>query len=86
MLYELTQEERFAELAGELATWFLGNNPANQKMYDPETGRCFDGILSESAINRNSGAESTIEALYSILEVEANPIARRRLERYLSSN
>ncbi len=86
MLFELTQEERFAELAGELATWFFGNNPANQKMYDPETGRCFDGILSESGINRNSGAESTIEALYSILEVEANPIARRKLERYLSSN
>jgi len=86
MLYELTQEERFAELAGELATWFFGNNPANQKMYDPETGRCFDGILSESAINRNSGAESTIEALYSILEVEANPIARRRLECFLTSN
>jgi len=86
MLYELTQEERFAELAGELAAWFFGNNPANQKMYDPETGRCFDGILSESEINRNSGAESTIEALYAILEVEANPIARRRLERYLSSN
>ncbi len=86
MLSELTQEERFAELAGELATWFLGNNPANQKMYDPETGRCFDGILSESGINRNSGAESTIEALYSILEVEANPIARRKLESYLSSN
>ena len=86
MLYELTQEERFAELAGDLATWFFGNNPANQKMYDPETGRCFDGILSESEINRNSGAESTIEALYAILEVEANPIARRKLERYLSSN
>jgi len=86
MLYELTQEDGFAELAGELATWFFGNNPANQQMYDPETGRCFDGILSESEINRNSGAESTIEALYSILEVEANPIASRKLERHLSSN
>lgn len=84
-LYEMTQEERFAELAGELVTWFFGNNPANQQMYDPETGRCSDGILSGTEINRNSGAESTIEALYSILEVEANPIARRKLEWYLSA-
>ncbi|MFQ5641115.1 MAG: glycoside hydrolase family 9 protein [bacterium] len=85
-LYELTQQERFAELAGDLATWFFGNNPANKQMYDPENGRCFDGILSETEINRNSGAESTIEALYSILEVEANPVARARLENFLVSD
>ena len=84
-LYKLTNEERFAELAGELSTWFFGNNPARQRMYDPETGRCFDGILSETEINRNSGAESTIEALYSIIEVEANPIAWKKLEKFLNS-
>lgn len=83
-LYEVTEQVRFAELAGELTTWFFGDNPARKAMYDPETGRCFDGILSETEINLNSGAESTIEALYSILEVEANPIARRKLENFLN--
>ena len=52
-------------------------------MYDPETGRCFDGILSETEINKNSGAESTIEALYAILEIEANPVAKKKLAHYM---
>lgn len=72
-------DPRFAELAADLAGWFLGSNPAGAQMYDPGTGRGFDGILSETEINRNAGAESTIEALYSIMEVEANPEARQRL-------
>lgn len=76
---EATNEPRFAELAGELATWFFGSNLAKTKMYDPATGRSFDGIRSETEINRNAGAESTIEALHAILEVEANPIARKIL-------
>jgi hypothetical protein len=54
-------------------------NAAQAQMYDPKTGRGFDGILSEKEINRNAGAESTIEALYAILEVEANPVARQKL-------
>lgn len=84
-LYQLTKESRFARLAGELATWFFGNNPVKRPLYDPETGRCFDGILSETEINLNSGAESTIEALYSLLEVEANPIAWKKLVGFLNS-
>jgi len=83
VLSEVTGDGRFAGLAAELATWFFGNNPAQTQMYDPQTGRCFDGILSETEINRNSGAESTIEALYAILEIEANPEAKKKLLRYL---
>ncbi len=71
-LHDLTRQPRFATTAAELASWFFGNNPAGQQMYDPATGRCFDGILSETEINRNSGAESTIEALYAIIELDAN--------------
>ncbi|MFQ5706498.1 MAG: hypothetical protein ACE5HO_03565 [bacterium] len=84
-LYDLTRRPRFAEIAGELAAWFFGGNSARQAMYDPETGRCFDGILSPTEINLNSGAESTIEALYSLLEVEVNPIAWKRLQKFLNS-
>lgn len=49
-----------------LIQWFHGRNRASQKMYESATGRCFDGIESESEINLNSGAESTIEALLAL--------------------
>jgi len=78
-LAELTGDDRYAELAADLATWFFGNNIASKPMYDPATGRGYDGIVSRTAINRNAGAESTIEALYSLLEVEHNAVARKRL-------
>lgn len=81
-LFEITQERRFAEIAGALATWFFGNNPAGARMYDPQTGRGFDGILSRTEINRNAGAESTIEALYTLLEVEGCEAAKKYLTRY----
>ncbi|MDZ7268969.1 MAG: glycoside hydrolase family 9 protein [candidate division KSB1 bacterium] len=76
---ESTGDPRFAVRAAELAQWFFGENAAGAHMYDPPTGRGFDGILSEKDINRNAGAESTIEALYTMLELEANPVARRKL-------
>jgi hypothetical protein len=76
---ESTNDPQFAELAADLAQWFFGKNAAQAQMYDPKTGRGFDGILSEKEINRNAGAESTIEALYAILEVEANPVASQKL-------
>jgi len=44
-------------------------------MYDSATGRCFDGIRGASEINRNSGAESTIEALMALVELDAYPEA-----------
>ena len=46
-------------------------------MYDPATGRTFDGIVSDTAFNHNSGAESTIEGLLAIQAVEAVPVARK---------
>ncbi|AZR73253.1 hypothetical protein BBF96_07555 [Anoxybacter fermentans] len=79
-LYNATGEEKYAQLAGLAATWYLGNNPVKVQMYDPATGRCYDGIDSPETYNANSGAESTIEALLSIIEVENNPIAREYLQ------
>jgi hypothetical protein len=49
-------------------------------MYDPLTGRCFDGITDSATINRNSGAESTIEALYTLVELRRYPEALRYYE------
>jgi len=80
--YDITGDEWFAHQAGEIACWLFGNNPAGARMYDPSTGRCFDGINNENYVNKNSGAESTIEALLTIIEVEKNPIAKQILYKY----
>jgi hypothetical protein len=56
-------DKKYLSLAGHLAMWFLGNNPAKAMMYDPATGRGYDGINGPGDINKNSGAESTVEAL-----------------------
>ncbi len=62
--------KKYLDLASQLAMWFFGENPAHEWMYDPETGRGYDGINSPTDINRNAGAESTIEALLSLQAME----------------
>ncbi len=78
-LYEATEDEGYARLAGSAASWLMGNNAAQTPMYDPQTGRCFDGIIDSTTVNYNSGAESTIEALYALIEIMNNPIAKQYL-------
>lgn len=60
-------------LAGVVAAWFFGANPAGEAMYDPATGRTYDGISSDGTINRNSGAESTIHGLLSMIALDQHP-------------
>jgi hypothetical protein len=62
----LTKEDKYLQIAEELGSWFMGKNAAGQIMYDPSTGRGYDGINNVTDINRNAGAESTIEALLSL--------------------
>lgn len=71
----------FRDLAGIAAAWYFGNNPAGVAMYDPASGRTFDGIGPNRTVNRNSGAESTIHGLLSMLALDARPdvAARARL-------
>ncbi len=74
-LFDATGDPRYAKMAGLAASWFTGNNVVATPMYDPSTGRGFDGIQDPQTVNFNSGAESTIEALYTILEIEEQPLA-----------
>ncbi len=74
-LSEATGNENYAKLAGLAASWLMGNNAAKTQMYDPNTGRCFDGIIDSTNVNYNAGAESTIEALYTLVEIANNPIS-----------
>ncbi|MFB2555779.1 hypothetical protein [Herbiconiux liangxiaofengii] len=66
-----------ADLAGLQAAWFFGLNPAAEPMYDPATGVTYDGIQPDGSINRNSGAESTIHGLLSMLALDAHPDVAR---------
>ncbi|HEX2983921.1 MAG TPA: hypothetical protein VHO28_10295, partial [Ignavibacteriales bacterium] len=84
--YTVTSDTAYADKAARLALWFFGDNPANAQMYSPENGRCFDGIHDETNINKNSGAESTIEALLSLLEVESHPVVNNQFKKILKDD
>ncbi len=60
-------------LAAIEAAWYCGNNRSGVQMYDPATGVTFDGLESNGNVNHNSGAESTIEGLLSMLALDAHP-------------
>ncbi|HYE56999.1 MAG TPA: hypothetical protein VD948_00770, partial [Rhodothermales bacterium] len=75
-LHAATSDPKYAVMAGLAAAWFTGHNAPGVAMYDSATGRGYDGINSPTQVNRNSGAESTIEALMSLQEVTRHTEAR----------
>ena len=66
------------DLAGLEAAWFFGANRAGERMYVRETGVTYDGLEADGRINRNSGAESTIHGLLTMLALDAHPAVRAR--------
>lgn len=80
--FKITGQQKYAEIAGHFAAWFFAANVANNQMYSLTTGRCFDGINSPDSLNINSGAESTIEALFAMQVVEASPEIKAALDKY----
>jgi hypothetical protein len=76
-LYRATGDENYAHYGGLAASWLFGNNMAGVQMYDPSTGRVFDGIEGPVSwrVNQNSGAESTIEGLLALLTISDVPAA-----------
>ena len=80
-LAEISSDPRYAVFAGLTAGWFLGANSERLSMYDERTGRTFDGIDGPIPlkVNRNAGAESTVEALLALQRVTSNPIAAEYL-------
>ncbi|HEY5407727.1 MAG TPA: hypothetical protein VIJ92_11590 [Ginsengibacter sp.] len=79
--YNVTGLAKYADIAGHLAAWFLGANDLNKNMYDVTTGRGYDG-LSSTGVNVNAGAESTIEALFTMERVESYPAVKAALDKY----
>lgn len=80
--YKITKVEKYADIAGRLAAWFFGRNAAQTNMFSTETGRCFDAIFTGNKVNKNSGAEATIEALLSMQVVSAEPAVKSAMEKY----
>ena len=68
--YQYSNDEKHLTLAKNLESWLSGKNDANEAIYNPSTGISFDGVVGPNEVNRNSGAESTIESLLILLEME----------------
>lgn len=81
-LYRATGDERYARYGGLATSWYFHNNMAGVQMYYPDSGRVFDGINGPVAwrVNRNAGAESTIEGLMSMIAVADVPAAMDYLQ------
>lgn len=80
--YRLTGRQKYAAIAGQLTAWFFGANEANEIIYNKRTGRCFDGILTKDSVNKNAGAESTIEALLALQKAEEYPEIISAMNKY----
>jgi hypothetical protein len=65
--------EAFKKMAAIQAAWYFGGNHAGKQMYFPATGVTFDGLEADGRVNQNSGAESTIMGLLSMLALDAHP-------------
>jgi hypothetical protein len=63
-------------LAGVVAAWFFGANASKAPTYDPATGVTFDGVAADGTVNHNSGAESTIHGLLTMLALDEHPAVR----------
>ncbi len=65
------------QLAGLTAAWFFGANASGAPTYDPATGVTVDGVAPDGTVNQNSGAESTIHGLLTMLQLDAHPRVAR---------
>ncbi|TDN87544.1 hypothetical protein [Microbacterium sp. BK668] len=77
---DATGSAGFADLAAMQAAWFFGANRSGAVMYDPATGVTYDGLQPDGSVNRNSGAESTIHGLLTMLALDARPALAERAQ------
>jgi len=70
----------FDDLAAIMGAWYFGNNKSGAPVYDPATGVTFDGVQADGSVNKNSGAESTIHGLLSMLALDAHPAVAARAQ------
>lgn len=70
---DVTNRHGLESLAGMTAAWYFGANRAGKPMYNPKTGVTYDGLQANGDINGNSGAESAIHGLLSMIALDEHP-------------
>ncbi len=63
----------FRKLAAVQAAWYFGNNRSGAQMYDPATGRTFDGLGGRRTHQPQQRRRDTIHGLLSMLALDAHP-------------
>jgi hypothetical protein len=58
-IYELFGQKNYYDLAIKWLRWFEGSNIKHERMFDPISLKCFDGI-DKTGVHYHSGAESNI--------------------------
>jgi hypothetical protein len=83
-----TGDLEWADDALRCAAWFGGHNDLGVAMFDPVTGRAFDGLRALGP-NSNQGAESTIAMISTLIAIEdlrpAPPTSGERTASEISS-
>lgn len=85
-LFQATGKRGYINQTYRWSSWFFGKNEARAVVYDPLSGRGYDGLrpiaegrLRRYSINSNAGAESTVEALLAMQSARLVPGVHRRL-------
>ena len=66
---EVTGDGRWGRGIELAAGWFAGSNDLGAPMWDPATGRAYDG-LEIGGVNRNQGAESTLALIATRIDLD----------------
>jgi len=82
--WQISRDDKYLQRAVDFALWLFKKNPAEAQMYYPDTGIAFDGIDSPTTVNKNSGAESTVESLLTLQLIESIPQAKTLLQAKLA--
>lgn len=92
-LFEATGKRRYAGKTARWASWLFGNNKARAVVYDPLSGRGYDGIRPVAvgkrkrySVNSNAGAESTVEAVLALQSAGRVAGVHGQLRRVLQRN
>lgn len=75
-LWRATDDPSWARLGSQLAAWYHGSNVERARMWDADAGRGYDGVY-EDTIDWKAGAESTVAAVRTMLDVEQYPASAR---------
>ncbi|MHA1712887.1 MAG: glycosyl transferase, partial [Candidatus Ranarchaeia archaeon] len=66
--FHVTKDERYRLAAHMIFEWFLGRNIQDVKVYNHETGGCYDAVTPRG-VNLNQGAEATLSYLLARLRI-----------------